>query len=111
MRLTSFTDFALRALMRLAGDPDRSFSTNDIAAEFGISRNHLIKVVRDLVNAQFELTDPELSSRLWQEVADRDLDRGRILHLLYSCHDLHNDDEVMRCSDEAYVALVDPRDP
>jgi hypothetical protein len=44
-------------------------------------------------------------------VADRDLDRGRILHLLYSCHDLHDDDEMMRCSDEAYVALVDPRDP
>ena len=48
MRLTSFTDFALRALMRLAGEPGRSFATNEIAAEFGISRNHLAKVVRDL---------------------------------------------------------------
>jgi len=74
-------------------------------------RQSYFKVVRDLVHAQFELADPELSSRLWQDVADRDLDRGRILHLLYSCHDLHNDDEVMRCSDEAYVALVDPSDP
>ena len=48
MRLTSFTDFALRALMRLAGEPTRTFATNEIAAEFGISRNHLAKVVRDL---------------------------------------------------------------
>jgi hypothetical protein len=32
MRLTSFTDFALRALMRLAGEPTRSFATNEIAA-------------------------------------------------------------------------------
>jgi Rrf2 family transcriptional regulator, nitric oxide-sensitive transcriptional repressor len=48
MRLTAFTDFALRALMRLAGEPTRSFATNEIAAEFGISRNHLAKVVRDL---------------------------------------------------------------
>ena len=48
MRLTAFTDFGLRALMRLAGEPDRSFSTDDIATEFGISRNHLTKVVRDL---------------------------------------------------------------
>ena len=47
MRLTSFTDFALRALMRLAGEPDRSFATSEIAAEFGISRNHLAKVVRE----------------------------------------------------------------
>ena len=32
MRLTVFTDYALRALIRLAGDPERSFSTNDMAS-------------------------------------------------------------------------------
>ncbi len=53
MRLTSFTDFALRALMRLASEPARSFATNEIAAEFGISRNHLAKVVRDLAENGF----------------------------------------------------------
>ena len=53
MRLTSFTDFALRALMRLAGEPGRSFATSEIAAEFGISRNHLAKVVRDLADSGF----------------------------------------------------------
>ena len=56
MRLTTFTDFALRALMRLAGEPDRSFSTSAIALEFGISRNHLAKVVRDLGEAGFITT-------------------------------------------------------
>jgi Rrf2 family nitric oxide-sensitive transcriptional repressor len=56
MRLTAFTDFGLRALMRLAGEPVRSFSTNEIAAEFGISRNHLIKVVRDLAEGGFVTT-------------------------------------------------------
>lgn len=53
MRLTQFTDFGLRALMRLAAETHRSFSTNDIAAEFGISRNHLTKVIRDLADAGF----------------------------------------------------------
>jgi Rrf2 family nitric oxide-sensitive transcriptional repressor len=53
MRLTSFTDFALRALMRLAGEPARSFATHEIASEFGISRNHLAKVVRDLADGGF----------------------------------------------------------
>ena len=53
MRLTTFTDFALRALMRLAGEPARSFATNEIATEFGISRNHLAKVVRDLADGGF----------------------------------------------------------
>src|SRR6476619_1561512 len=56
MRLTTFTDFALRALMRLAGEPTRSFATSEIAAEFGISRNHLAKVVRDLADGGFIAT-------------------------------------------------------
>jgi Rrf2 family nitric oxide-sensitive transcriptional repressor len=56
MRLTSFTDFALRALMRLAGEPARIFATSEIAAEFGISRNHLAKVVRDLAGGGFITT-------------------------------------------------------
>jgi Rrf2 family transcriptional regulator, nitric oxide-sensitive transcriptional repressor len=56
MRLTAFTDFGLRALMRLAGEPERSFSTNEIATEFRISRNHLTKVVRDLAESGFVTT-------------------------------------------------------
>ncbi|HEX4892992.1 MAG TPA: Rrf2 family transcriptional regulator, partial [Hyphomicrobiaceae bacterium] len=51
MRLTSFTDFGLRALMRLAGEPNRVFTTDEIAREFAISRNHLVKVVRELADA------------------------------------------------------------
>ena len=31
MRLTSFTDYGLRALMRCAGEPDRVFTTDEIA--------------------------------------------------------------------------------
>lgn len=42
--------------MRLAGEPGRSFSTADIANEFGISRNHLTKVVRDLAESGFVST-------------------------------------------------------
>lgn len=56
MQLTSFTDFGLRALMRLAGEPERTFSTDDIAREFDISRNHLIKVVRKLAATGFVTT-------------------------------------------------------
>ena len=51
MRLTSFTDFGLRALMRMAGEPDRAYSTAEIAAEFGISRHHLTKAIAALAAA------------------------------------------------------------
>lgn len=48
MRLTSFTDFGLRALMRMAADPGRAFSTAELAAEFKVSRAHLAKVISAL---------------------------------------------------------------
>ena len=51
MRLTSFTDFGLRALMRMASAPDRAFSTADLAAEFALSRNHLAKIMTALAQA------------------------------------------------------------
>lgn len=53
MRLTSFTDFGLRALMRLAGRPDRAFTTEELAGELGISRNHLTKIIGDLSRAGY----------------------------------------------------------
>src|SRR5256885_16454595 len=56
MRLTLFTDLALRALMRRAGEPTRSCATKGIAREFGISRNHRAKVVRDLADGGFITT-------------------------------------------------------
>ncbi len=53
MRLTAFTDFGLRALMRLAASPNQILTTEQIAQQLKISRNHLTKVVQDLVRAGF----------------------------------------------------------
>lgn len=49
MTLTSFTDYGLRMLMRMASAPDRAFSTADLAAEFNLSRHHLAKIMQRLV--------------------------------------------------------------
>ena len=56
MRLTDFTDIGLRALMRLAGEPDRLFTTDELATELNVSRNHLTKIVSELARAGFILT-------------------------------------------------------
>ena len=56
MRLTAFTDYGLRVLLRLADDPGRTVTTEEIAEQHGISRNHLMKVVRDLADAGFVIT-------------------------------------------------------
>jgi Rrf2 family nitric oxide-sensitive transcriptional repressor len=51
MRLTSFTDYGLRMLMRMASAPDRAFSTADLADEFDLSRNHLSKIMQRLARS------------------------------------------------------------
>lgn len=48
MRLTIYTDYALRALMYAALHPDRLSTIGEIAAAYDISRNHVMKVVHQL---------------------------------------------------------------
>ncbi len=52
MRLTVFTDYALRVLMYLALDPERRVRIRDVAESYDISRNHLMKVVNKLTRAE-----------------------------------------------------------
>lgn len=48
MQLTTFTDYGLRTLMYLAGNMDKTSSVKEISEYYGISRNHLVKVVHRL---------------------------------------------------------------
>ncbi|MBL8548547.1 MAG: Rrf2 family transcriptional regulator [Hyphomonadaceae bacterium] len=48
MRLTRHTDYALRVLTHLAVHPQNFSSIAEISAAFGISQNHLMKVVQRL---------------------------------------------------------------
>jgi len=48
MRLTRYTDYALRVLLYLGTHPDKLATIGEIAAYHNISRNHLMKVVHQL---------------------------------------------------------------
>ncbi len=48
MRLTRYTDYALRVLMHLAARPERLSSIGEMARVHRVSQNHLMKVVHDL---------------------------------------------------------------
>ncbi len=51
MRLQKATQFGLYAILELAREPERQLSATDIADMYGISANHLAKVLRDLGRA------------------------------------------------------------
>lgn len=53
MRLTQYTDFSIRVLIYLGLHPDRRCTIQEIAEGYGISRNHLMKVVQQLASAGF----------------------------------------------------------
>jgi Rrf2 family nitric oxide-sensitive transcriptional repressor len=48
MHLTQFSDYALRVALYLACHPDELVSVDAISRAYGISRNHLVKVVQSL---------------------------------------------------------------
>jgi Rrf2 family nitric oxide-sensitive transcriptional repressor len=53
MRLTLHTDYALRLLMLLALEPDELHTIEDASRRYGVSRNHLNKVVQTLAQAGY----------------------------------------------------------
>lgn len=55
MQLTSFTDYALRALIYI-NQVKRPVSLNELSSAYGMSRNHLIKAINRLEKSGFVKT-------------------------------------------------------
>ena len=53
MRLTRYTDYAMRVLLYVGARPERLCSIAEISRAYGISQNHLMKVVHDLGKAGY----------------------------------------------------------
>ena len=56
MHLTRYTDYALRVLLYLAVKGKERSTIHEIAESYGISRNHLMKVVQDLSHRGYVTT-------------------------------------------------------
>ena len=67
-------------------------------------RQSYFSLARELAHALFVLADTELSCRLWQDVADRDLDLARLLHLLYGGWDVEDEKEMLE-ADQQFLSL------
>ncbi|TPW17089.1 MAG: hypothetical protein FD130_797 [Halothiobacillaceae bacterium] len=56
MQLTLYTDYSLRVLLYLGLHPTASATISEIAKNYGISRNHLVKVVHNLATLGYITT-------------------------------------------------------
>jgi len=53
MRLTLYTDYAIRMLVHLAAHDGRLCSISEISRAYGVSQNHMMKVASDLSRAGY----------------------------------------------------------
>ena len=56
MRISTFTDYSLRVLIQAAIRHPSRVTIDEVANAYGISRNHLIKVINELGRAGFLVT-------------------------------------------------------
>ena len=74
MRITSFTDYSLRVLIQAALRHPEKVTIDEVAKAYGISRNHLIKVINELARAGFIVTSAAAPAALrWRarQIASR----------------------------------------
>lgn len=79
MRLTVYTDYALRLLMYLAVKDDGLATISDVAASYGISKNHLMKVAHQLGTAGYIETVRGRGGGLRLGRAPREIGLGEIV--------------------------------
>lgn len=102
MRLTVFTDYALRVLMYLALDPGRRVTIRDVAEDYGVSRNHLMKVVNKLTRAEFVESSRGVNGGLLLAHAPEDIVVGDVVR--------HTEDDfaLVECFRDDNACVITP---
>ncbi len=94
MRLTVFTDYALRTLVYLALEDDRLATIDEICDAYGIPRNHLTKVVHLLGGSGWVRTVRGKGGGLALARPPEDISVGQVIRLTES------DFQMVECFDK-----------
>jgi len=88
MHLTRHTDYALRVLIHLAAHPQQFAAASDIAAAYGISQNHLMKVVQALAAQGYLTTQRGRHGGVALAQAAADINIGAVIRAMEPGFDL-----------------------
>lgn len=85
MKLTTYTDFGLRTLMYLATLPEGELSSvAHVSGVYGISRNHLVKVVNQLAREGYVRAVRGKNGGICLARAQADINVGQVIRALES---------------------------
>ncbi|MDT8410138.1 MAG: Rrf2 family transcriptional regulator [Wenzhouxiangellaceae bacterium] len=102
MRLTQYTDFSLRVLIYLGLHPERRCTIQEIAEGYGISRNHLMKVVQQLAGAGFVESTRGSGGGLRLAGAPESINLGRVVR------EMEPDFGMVECMRPGKQCVIEP---
>jgi Rrf2 family transcriptional regulator, nitric oxide-sensitive transcriptional repressor len=102
MRLTSYTDYTLRTLIYLALCPNRLATIATIAESYGISENHLMKVVHQLGVAGYVDTVRGKNGGLRLAKPPEDINVGEVVARM------EPDMELVACFGDSGICAIQP---
>lgn len=102
MRLTTYTDYSLRVLIYLAVSNDEHSTIREISESYGISRNHLMKVVQELSQRGYVTALRGKNGGLRLNKAAADISIGALVR------DMENDLALAECLGENNQCILTP---
>lgn len=102
MRLTAYTDYNLRVLVYLALNRDGSSTIREISERYGISKNHLMKVVRELSRRSYVIAIRGKNGGLRLNVPPAEINIGRLVR------EMENDLALVECLGENNQCIIKP---
>ena len=94
MELSQFTDYSLRALIYAGSKGGRLCTVPEVADAFGISRNHLVKVVNNLAKLDHVWTQRGRNGGFQLARAPKDINIGSLVRETENLHLVECFDEV-----------------
>lgn len=102
MHLTRYTDYSLRVLLYLAVKGEERSTIQEIATNFEISRNHLMKVVQDLSHKGYITAIRGKNGGLLLKKSPEEIRLGRLVR------DTEHDLQLVECFGEDNECKITP---